>query len=200
MAIVVVVVSSETSSAVLARRAAPHIRRERKRERERAGESTCQIEREREGQEQRQFPALSSRASRTRDPTCNFLFPRARFSHFLPLSKKLFSSSTSINSMLSSAASSGGAPSRLERLKRWYRSETIDPVKRSCNLVRKREEERERLRKQSITSQSHQKNHSFISFRSLSPHTKPPQSLLRAVALFAGGVIVARNFGDAFNV
>lgn len=37
--------------------------------------------------------------------------------------------------MLSSAASSGGAPSRFERLKRWYRSETIDPVKRSCNLV-----------------------------------------------------------------
>ena len=52
--------------------------------------------------------------------------------------------------MLSSAASAGGNPSRLERLKRWYRSETIDPVKRSCNLVRReereggREKERER--------------------------------------------------------
>ena len=26
------------------------------------------------------------------------------------------------------------------------------------------------------------------------------QSLLRAVGLFVGGVVVARNFGDAFNV
>ena len=56
--------------------------------------------------------------------------------------------------MLSSAASAGGNPSRLERLKRWYRSETIDPVKRSCNLVR-RERERERKREKS-KERSHQ--------------------------------------------
>ena len=38
----------------------------------------------------------------------------------------------------------------------------------------------------------------LLPFFSLSK--KLQQSLLRAVALFAGGVIVARNFGDAFNV
>ena len=106
--------------------------------------------------------------------------------------------------MLSSAASSGGAPSRLERLKRWYRSETIDPVKRSCNLVR-RGKKRETESNQSFRSRIKKSiSRSFFSlsfsFRPPPTHAKLQQSLLRAVALFAGGVIVARNFGDAFNV
>ena len=107
--------------------------------------------------------------------------------------------------MLSSAASTGTAPSRLERLKRWYRSETIDPVKRSCNLVREREERKEK------GGRAERSNSSRISISrplillsssllSHSPRKQLQQSLLRAIGLFVGGVIVARNFGDAFNV
>jgi hypothetical protein len=35
---------------------------------------------------------------------------------------------------------------------------------------------------------------------SKNPITPTPQSLLRALGLFLGGVVVARNFGDAFQV
>ena len=76
--------------------------------------------------------------------------------------------------MLSSAASTGTAPSRLERLKRWYRSETIDPVKRSCNLVREREERKEKGGEQSdqtrVASQSVVRSFFSRLLSSLIPH------------------------------
>lgn len=99
--------------------------------------------------------------------------------------------------MLSSAASSGGAPSRLERLKRWYRSETIDPVKRACNLVRACVERERRERKNQSVASSKINPFAHLSSPLFPTHQ---QSLLRAVGLFVGGVIVARNFGEAFNV
>ena len=119
-------------------------------------------EREREGQSSSSSPLACSLRASTR-PDLYLHFPGLSLTSpaLLLFVEKLFSPLQSIFNMLSSAASSGAVPSRLERLKRWYRSETIDPVKRSCNLVRgrRREAERDRESNQSLPVAS--KNQSF---------------------------------------
>ena len=126
--------------------AAPQSRASSEKERDR--EYAPSREKERKETKQQQFPGglLFPRVLDGENPTCNFLTLSLLFAKKLSLF--LFSPSPSVlpSNMLSSAASSGGAPSRLERLKRWYRSETIDPVKRSCNLVRRMDGGRERER------------------------------------------------------
>ena len=102
--------------------------------------------------------------------------------------------------LASGSSSAAAAPSPVERVRRWLRSETVDPAKRAANMVSQREGERNR-EKRARGRGALSPPAAACSLNHHHPLSPPfPQSLLRAVGLFVGGVIIARNFGDAFNV
>lgn len=73
-------------------------------------------------------------------------------------------------------------PDRRRDLKLWLKHEYRDPVKYQANLVRP-------AQPGSVLPQC-----AGLSFRDLM------QQLFKAVALFAGSIVVMRNFGDAFAI
>jgi len=98
------------------------------------------------------------------------------------------------------ALTSGSAGSTWDRLSKRARLEWVDPARRSANMVKRERgggvHAGRRRRRWCVWAAPRPP---FTHSRSTHTHTSP-QSLLRAVGLFVGGVIVARNFGDAFNV
>lgn len=84
-----------------------------------------------------------------------------------------------------------GAGWSLDSLMKRARLEWIDPNRRAANMVRFF------LLFAALAAADAL---SLLSLTHLPSPTHQHQSLLRALGLFVGGVVVARNFGDAFNV
>ena len=106
--------------------------------------------------------------------------------------------------------------SRLDRLQRWLRLEALDPARYAANMASWGGKDRVGGRAgggggarpggqrqcpcRGRTRRPARQTHPAHTAPRIPPLPTTPQSLLRAVGLFVGGVIVARNFGDAFNV
>jgi len=90
------------------------------------------------------------------------------------------------------AITSGSSGSAMDRLAKRARLEWVDPARRSANWVSALTGPR-RARLRGVFPLSL----GVLTTASLLHHQ---QGLLRAVGMFLTGIIVARNFGDAFNV
>jgi hypothetical protein len=89
----------------------------------------------------------------------------------------------------------GGGGSTWDRLSRRARLEWVDPARRAANLVREDWGER----KKTAACWPTAARPARISY-DVSLLSSLSQSLLKAVGMFVTGVVVARNFGDAFSV